>query len=567
MIKHDSDPDRVENAPAVIDVPLLRAILDGMAEAVVVCNANLELTYCNNSAKGLFGVSLSGPADKDWARHCRFLQRDGVTPCPIEQIPFVRASRGESHHVELYVMRPDGSGVPVEANGRPLRDESGRIAGGIAVFTDITSRKRIEEILQKSEARLQTVLDHMPAMIAYWNADLCNEFGNRAYEDWFGVSPKQMHGRHIRDVIGDDLYVLNKPYMDAALRGEPQLFERAIKDSKGEERYTQASYVPDISDGIVKGIFVLVTDITQRRQMEVALQASEERFRDMASNVPGVVYQYLFRPDRPGRYLYVSAKIKDILGIEPELLMADPSRWLELIHPNERESYWAGLARDSAQLANRNWEGRLLMPDGTVRWVNVTATPRYLAEGAVLWNGLMLDITERKRAELALKHRANTDHLTGVASRGYFLTRAAQEIARARRYGSPLALAMIDLDHFKNINDAYGHQFGDVVLKELAAICRRELRAVDLIGRLGGEEFVVLLPETALKRALDVAERLRQAINAREVPREQGAAVHFTASIGIATLDADTDIDALLSRADKALYNAKQSGRNRVCGG
>ena len=539
-----------------------------MAEAVVVSDADFKLIYFNKAAEHLHGVGLSDVPPQGWGERYGLFLEDTVTPCPTDQIPLVRVLRGElQENVELYIKRPDGSGSFAEVTGRPLVDVDGKMLGGLVVFADITKRKQLEIILHKSEENLHTVLDNMPAMIAYWNADLHNEFGNKAYEEWFGISPEQMRGRHIREVIGEERYALNLPYLQGALRGEPQFFERAIKDIKEVDRYTQASYIPDVADGKVKGFFVLVTDITQRREAELALQESEERFRDMSSNVPGIVYQFIHYPDGRARYQYVSPKIKDILGIEPEALMADPGRWFNLIHPDEKEFYLAKLQRDSQELAARNWEGRLLMRDGTVKWVNSLATPRALPDGVVLWNGLMLDITARKEMELELKRQADTDYLTGVANRGNFLEIAAQELMRTRRYGGSLSIAMIDLDHFKIINDTYGHLTGDLVLKGLTKICHRVLREVDLVGRLGGEEFAVLLPETDASHAFDVAERLRKTIDAGEVVLEHGLPVHFTASIGIASFDAETDtnIDILLNRADRILYKAKQSGRNKVC--
>jgi diguanylate cyclase (GGDEF)-like protein len=125
---------------------------------------------------------------------------------------------------------------------------------------------------------------------------------------------------------------------------------------------------------------------------------------------------------------------------------------------------------------------------------------------------------------------------------------------------------MLDIDHFKQINDTYGHQSGDLVLKSVANTFQEVLRSVDIIGRLGGEEFAVVLPETWIAKALEVAERLREKISEGEVALPDGTIIRFTVSIGIAALiDKNSNIDMLLDDADKALYRAKQAGRNRVC--
>lgn len=177
------------------------------------------------------------------------------------------------------------------------------------------------------------------------------------------------------------------------------------------------------------------------------------------------------------------------------------------------------------------------------------------------------DITERKQLENTLKFQAQTDFLTGVSSRGYFMEQAELELNRALRYSNPVSVLMMDIDFFKQINDTYGHRAGDNVLKELAEACRQTLREVDIIGRIGGEEFAILLPETETEVAAKVAERLREVLAMAKVPLEAGGqAIHFTVSIGLTSLSNPQDnIETLLNLADRALYQAKNSGRNKVC--
>ena len=179
------------------------------------------------------------------------------------------------------------------------------------------------------------------------------------------------------------------------------------------------------------------------------------------------------------------------------------------------------------------------------------------------------DISERKRLEAELFHEASTDSLTGVSNRRYFITQAEQELRRARRFQRNLSVMMLDLDHFKKVNDEYGHAAGDAVLQSFAKNALEGLRQSDFMGRLGGEEFALLMPETGLADATEVANRLRQRVVERPIitgadtPRR--AAIDCTVSIGVATLmPQDGSIDDLLHRADQALYKAKNNGRNRV---
>ena len=180
--------------------------------------------------------------------------------------------------------------------------------------------------------------------------------------------------------------------------------------------------------------------------------------------------------------------------------------------------------------------------------------------------GTLVDITLSKEMERRLRELATIDDLTGALNRRAFFDAATQEIERAGRYAIPVSVVMIDLDHFKQINDRHGHAVGDAVLREAAAAIAASLREVDRLGRLGGEEFAVLLPQTPLAGAVEVAERLRRAIAAVAVPLGPGAAtVGLTASLGVAEHRLGTlGPDAVLNRADAALYRAKRDGRDRV---
>lgn len=202
--------------------------------------------------------------------------------------------------------------------------------------------------------------------------------------------------------------------------------------------------------------------------------------------------------------------------------------------------------------------------DGERRIVSVYSSPIEVSGRPLLFS-IVMDVTESKRMELELEMRANTDALTGLPNRRHLMELAEQELARAQRYEAPFSLLLLDVDYFKRINDTYGHKAGDLALQALSDQCRHELREVDVIGRFGGEEFAVILPETDQERALEAAERLRQQVAAMRVPLPQGDMLEMTVSIGLAVLTETVGgLDELLQQADKALYAAKQAGRNQV---
>jgi diguanylate cyclase (GGDEF)-like protein len=208
---------------------------------------------------------------------------------------------------------------------------------------------------------------------------------------------------------------------------------------------------------------------------------------------------------------------------------------------------------------------QLAFPQYRNRYVNLALSISGVA-------GLAIDNARTYRRLIELQHQleqeAHTDALTGCVNRRHFLELAQLELARAHRHGEDVSLLMLDLDHFKEINDLHGHPVGDLVLQELVRACQTALRREDTIGRLGGEEFAILLPETGRDKALEVGVRLRNGLATAEVPLNGKPSIRFTASIGVTTItQEDISVGTLLGRADHALYEAKRAGRNRVVAG
>lgn len=276
-----------------------------------------------------------------------------------------------------------------------------------------------------------------------------------------------------------------------------------------------------------------------------------------------------------------SEEMYRILGLEPRRAMENQNVFLQTVHPDDRGAVAKHL--EKVQAGNSfDMEYRIILPSGKIRVVHgkgevfclgdskqtkIVGTIQDIHEhDHAKMLGVVQDITERIELQNRLEEQANTDFLTGCESRRHFLEHAGQELLRTRRYGGEMSMLMVDLDHFKNINDTYGHQTGDITLKKLVQICHELLREVDVIGRLGGEEFAIMLPETGSERALEVANRLCHAVAAAEVHIERAPPFHFTTSIGVSSLVGDDlCVDTILNRADSALYKAKHAGRNRAC--
>jgi diguanylate cyclase (GGDEF)-like protein/PAS domain S-box-containing protein len=217
---------------------------------------------------------------------------------------------------------------------------------------------------------------------------------------------------------------------------------------------------------------------------------------------------------------------------------------------------WDGV-EDATDGTERKTEGR--REDGSLFPIDLSRAEA-VVDGAHHLVCIIHDLTD----EELLRHNASIDPLTGVLNRRDLLAKGGAELVRAGRYGHPCTVLMLDIDHFKAINDTFGHAEGDVALQHFAAACEEILRKNDMFGRMGGEEFAIVLPETNAEGGGQLAERLRARVAEIEIAAEAGQR-HMTVSIGMAEqTSADDNIEVLLSRADRALYSAKQAGRNRV---
>lgn len=299
----------------------------------------------------------------------------------------------------------------------------------------------------------------------------------------------------------------------------------------------------------------------ENRNTRQELVERERAFRSLAENAPDNIARY----DTQGRLIYLNPRLEATLGMPAgKLLGKRPSEHFDDGRYDHFEEKMLHVIETGQEVMFESATSSSSM-EMTYHWLYMVAERD---ESGAITGVLALgrDITKRKRLEKELEHQAHFDHLTGLANRRYFLDQAQSELARIGRYGGDLSLIMFDIDHFKRFNDTYGHDIGDLVLQKIAETSRKTMRKNDIIGRIGGEEFVVLLPHTDNQRATDAAERLRVAIAKRRVLLESGSPLHFTASFGvISTNNKSKNIDELLIQVDAAMYQAKESGRNRVC--
>jgi diguanylate cyclase (GGDEF)-like protein/PAS domain S-box-containing protein len=312
-----------------------------------------------------------------------------------------------------------------------------------------------------------------------------------------------------------------------------EMFERVVRDNEALERRVEER----------------TRDLNER----------ETRLRTILEDSPVAVT--ILRLD-DGVPVFANSRFVQMMGLAEDDpagqltlggLFAEPADLLRLTRMLDE----TGVVRD-LELGLRSRSGSIFWGLLSARRLDLDGQPSLL-----VW---LYDISQRKEMERELREFATIDHLTSLANRRHFLDLAAQEFERSRRYGHSLTVVMADLDHFKQINDTYGHHVGDQVIRAFAQELRAGLRTCDLVGRLGGEEFAAILPETSGPDAGVIAERIRASVAALGLG--EAGEVHFTASFGHAGLDpADSTIASVLRRADAALYQAKKAGRNQVAWG
>ena len=428
---------------------------------------------------------------------------------------------------------------------------------------ELRRRQLVSGQLQQTEHDLRTILNNLPSMIGYWDRDLHSRFANNAYVDWFGRAPEQMRGRHISELLGETLYEKNRPYLEEALQGRAQLFERTIVDPKGVERHCIASYVPDMDGDEVRGIFVQVTDISERKRMEDALFEEKERMRLTLRSIGDAVVC----TDAHGVVTYLNPVAQRLTGWQGfDAAGRNVDEVICLYTPDGQAPQTSPLRQAlQQQKPVEPTRGLVLHRTSGQRFdVEESASPITDRHGHITGAVTVLrDVTDAVAMAERMAHLAQYDALTDLPNRVLLQDRARQALAHARRDQKSVAVMYIDLDGFKQVNDTQGHDVGDELLVQLAKRLTGAVRASDTVCRQGGDEFVVLLPgiDTA-EQACHVARKIVAACSASyEI---NGMVLSVGLSGGIALFpEHGQDFEALSRHADTAMYAAKHAGRQQ----
>jgi diguanylate cyclase (GGDEF)-like protein/PAS domain S-box-containing protein len=381
---------------------------------------------------------------------------------------------------------------------------------------------------------------------------------NAAAHKIFNVPPSAPLGDVTRFLFPEDAAKFSE-HCERFMRGErfSSYYEGIFLPEDGVERWADCFFtvLPE-HEGGQKLALVTLADASSEKTALEQYELSEQRYRtlfDAAADAMMVI-------SPKGILLDLNKMTCEHVSMEREAVIG---KHLRTIFTSARQQFvTANLGEILEKGEPRTFEALLTSPDSPIP-VEINARPiEFQGQPAVL--GIARDITERKILQARLEYQASTDPLTALNNRRHFLLKADQEFLRFKRYGNTFAMLMLDLDFFKSVNDTYGHQTGDALLREFARQLRMMFRHSDVLGRIGGEEFSVLLLESNLHRGVEIAERLRQQVEKSPL-QLTGATVQYTVSIGVTTASAcDTSLDVIMRRADAALYRAKRNGRNQV---
>lgn len=454
----------------------------------------------------------------------------------------------------------------------------------------------------RQEALYHELVEDTPMLVARYLPDTAISFANKSYAEFFGATPEEIVGKHWLDFIPDETERAAAIARVVALTPEQPVSATGQYRVRGRDGQTHWTQWTDRAFFDARGdlayFLAIGEDITERKRAR-DIQAARLRLMEFAADhtmhelLVATLDEACVLTESPiGFYHFLDADQKTLSlqawstrtareyckaeGEGRHYNIDEAGVWVEAVRARKPVIH-----NDYAALANKRG-----LPPGHAELIREMVVPVFRKglivailgvgnkampyadndlQAVALLADLAWDSAEGKRMEAELVAMATTDFLTGLVNRRNFMARMEEELARLKRFDiERAAILMLDLDHFKRVNDDFGHAAGDAVLKHFAALVRAELRKIDTGGRVGGEEFAILLLGADLAAATQFAERLRAKVAATPLDHA-GRDIAVTVSIGIATLDAsDPNADAALTRADAALYDAKHAGRNRV---
>ena len=442
------------------------------------------------------------------------------------------------------------------------------LGAGWQILIDRTRRAAAEKALAVREAQYRQVVELAGDIIYRTDAQGRFTFCNQAALSLLHYTEAEVLGRsYLKLIRPDKRRDAQRFYLRQLLRRKKNTsYEFPVIDGHGHARWVDQNVQLLFDGSQVVGFQAIARDITERKRAEFELQKSRNFIERVAATTPGILYVYDLEERRN---VFNNREIITVLGYTPEEVQKLDDVMKVIVHPDDQpmiNAHYDAL-RQIQDGEIRRLEYRARHAEGHWVWLSGRETPFERGANGLVKQvvGIAQDVTARKAAQEKLAWQANYDVLTGLPNRHYFWTRLQGALRRASIEHVETSLCLFDIDHFKMINDTFGHNAGDEVLEEVGNIVRAELRSNDIAGRLGGDEFCFALPGTDENEVARVAERIRTRLSTLAFGMNTGSTFSVTATFGVAQSQLDVDAKHLMEAADRALYRAKSSGRNRVC--
>ncbi|HEV2610864.1 MAG TPA: PAS domain S-box protein [Noviherbaspirillum sp.] len=533
-----------------------RGVLENMSDGYFEVDLKGNYTFVNTAMcklhmgtkEEVLGLNYRDYMDADTAAYVRKVYNQ------------VFHSGAQAELTEYKVWRRDGSACVAQTAMQLIIDKNGVPCGFRGVTRDNTERRDAEEALRASEEKYRSILESITD--AYYEVDLAGNLVlyNDAFSRMTGYGLTEMIGWNYRKYQAkeDSAYVFtqfNEVYRTGVAK---KGIDWRLLHKNGEKVLCEGSIhlIRDAS-GAATGFRGILRDVTKRREMETALRDSEERFRDLTE----LSSDWYWEQDGSYRFIQIDGDVFAKSGMPAEEYLGK-TLW-ELPFDNLSPEQWAEHQR---QLSEGAAFYELVLRTGgdrTQRYISVSGLPVIGPEGGLIgYRGTGKDITEKKTAEERIRHLASHDILTGLPNRMMFNQILSHTVQQARRYGRMFGVMFIDLDHFKEVNDTFGHDAGDILLKHTATRLTQSVRGSDFAARLAGDEFVVIVHEIRHPDELSaIAQKVVVAL--REPIVLSGSVHHVTASVGICVYPDDgQDEEALMKHADAAMYCVKRSNKD-----
>lgn len=542
---------------------ILREIFDSLSEHVAVLDRQGCIVDTNLSWKRF-------AQENDLSDQCRLQGENYIAVCDSSR----GTSAGEAQHAASGIRAVLSGDIPEFSLEYPCHSprekrwflmtvtplvSHGAIDGAVVSHIQITTRKLAEMAL----VRYERAIASSSALVSIISLDFVYLLVNESYLTVHGKRREEIEGHKVPQIVDRNVFEqFVKPNLERCFAGETVQFEACLDTKGAGKRCYAVTYYPYRErDESISGAVVTATDITEAKKMQEEIASSARRLAE-AQRLAKVGS---FEKDYVHGTKNWSEEFCRILGYEPEEVDPDFNLFMLHIHAEDEPDFKENF--EAAQVRGKDFstELRIRTVQGEEKHVSLICGFDFQEDGSLLrLHGAMADVTDRRLAELRLERLANTDELTGLPNRRHFLDLVRAEMVRSRRYGKSLCVGMVDIDDFKKVNDVYGHGVGDLALRHVSEILMETRRAVDVVGRLGGEEFCILFPETGLAAGEVAAKRVVTGL-ADSVFEHEGERLRLTVSIGLAEFEVGESLDELIKRSDDALYAAKRAGKNRVC--